>query len=135
MANVTVVLHRPEIANLVSWNGQVGAAVGRLAAETVALQKVYAPKKTGKLAASVRFSRKRYARGIGFEAGSTVKYALYQETGTPPHIIRAKRAGMLTFFWPKVGHVVHFRSVRHPGNPGTHFLERGMDHAIRAWSG
>lgn len=127
MANVRVVLHHAEIAHLTSWSGDVGRAIGRLAEETRWWQRVFAPKRTGKLAASIRVKRRRYARGIGFEAGSDLKYAIYQERGTYPHIIRA-RPGHELKFGGTYAHVVH-----HPGNRATHFLERGLDQAMRMW--
>lgn len=125
--NVRVVLHHAEINHLKSWNGDVGHAVNRLAVKTLWWQKIFAPKRTGRLAASIKLKRRRFSRGIGFESGSNVKYALYQERGTFPHIIRADPGKVLEFG----GHFA--KVVHHPGNRATHFLERGLDQAVREW--
>jgi hypothetical protein len=127
MANVRVVLHHAEIAHLTSWSGDVGRAVDRLGRETIWWQRIFAPKRTGRLAASLKLKRKRFARGIGFEAGSDVHYAIYQERGTHPHIIRAQPGHALKF-GGRYAQVVH-----HPGNRATHFLERGLDQALKMW--
>lgn len=46
---------------------------------------------------------------------SKPKHALFLDKGTKPHEIRAKRAKVLAFFWPKVGSMVFTRRVSHPG--------------------
>lgn len=39
------------------------------------------------------------------------------EHGAPAHVIRPRRAGgLLVFYWPKLGRIVGFRFVNHPGN-------------------
>jgi len=50
-------------------------------------------------------------------------YAAAVHMGAKPHPIVAKNAPFLVFFWPKVGHVVHFRRVNHPGNKPMPFLQ------------
>jgi hypothetical protein len=50
-------------------------------------------------------------------------YAAAVHFGARPHPIVARRAKFLRFFWPKVGHVVFFRRVNHPGNKSMPFLE------------
>lgn len=49
------------------------------------------------------------------------KYAAPIDKGAGPHPIAARRAPYLVFFWPRVGHVVRFRKVRHPGNRAFRF--------------
>lgn len=51
-------------------------------------------------------------------------HALYVEENTRPHIIRAKNGPLLVFYWGKVGKVVAFPQVSHPGTTGQHFLTR-----------
>lgn len=63
-------------------------------------------------------------RGI---VGNTAPHAQWPsgggiETGTRPHPIRARRAPMLVFYWPKVGRVVRFKAVNHPGTKSYHIL-------------
>lgn len=48
--------------------------------------------------------------------GSTLDYAATVSLGSQPHLIRARRAKTLKFFWNKVGHVVYPVKVNHPGN-------------------
>lgn len=56
------------------------------------------------------------------KVGSEDPIALLHHEGTPPHIIRARRAPMLVFYWPKVGQVVAFKKVNHPGTFPNHYL-------------
>ena len=53
-------------------------------------------------------------------------YATFYNDGTRPHQIRAKNAPMLVFYWAKVGHVVAFPKVNHPGTKPTHFLSGAL---------
>lgn len=50
-------------------------------------------------------------------------FAIAVHQGARPHEIRARRAPRLVFFWPKVGRVVAFKKVDHPGNKAMPFLE------------
>lgn len=132
---VLVVIDEPELLRFRSWEGELGRAFGRLELETTWRAKQNAHKKTGKLAASITSKRKTYTNGnLGFEVGSwTVKYAAIHELGSKPHIIAAKKAPALVFFWPKVGHWVAFKSVHHPGTKGYHYLENALEAALRIW--
>ena len=47
----------------------------------------------------------------------------YLLDGTRPHEIRAVRANALRFYWPKVGKVVFFKRVWHPGTKPSKFVE------------
>jgi len=47
----------------------------------------------------------------------------YLLDGTRPHEIRAVRANALRFYWPKVGKVVFFKRVWHPGTKPSKFHE------------
>lgn len=40
----------------------------------------------------------------------------YLEGGTKPHVIEARNASVLAFFWPKIGGMFYGRKVNHPGN-------------------
>lgn len=53
-------------------------------------------------------------------------YATFVDQGTKPHEIRAKNAPVLSFFWPKVGTMVAFRKVNHPGGKPTNFLSGAL---------
>lgn len=54
--------------------------------------------------------------------GRDAPYAIPVHEGSRPHIIRARRAPMLRFFWEKAGRNVAFRSVNHPGVAPRPFL-------------
>ena len=56
--------------------------------------------------------------------GRGANYALIEEYGSRPHIIRARRRKMLRF--PSGGGVVFRRQVRHPGTTGTLFMTRSL---------
>lgn len=58
-----------------------------------------------------------------------VPYAASVHEGARPHVIRAKHAPMLSFYWPKVGRQVFFKSVNHPGNRPNPFL-RNAAHRV-----
>jgi hypothetical protein len=55
-----------------------------------------------------------------------VPYARYVHNGTSQHVIRASRAPFLVFFWEKIGEVVAFKQVTHPGNKPNPFLIRAL---------
>lgn len=143
MATVRIVLYRPVIEHMRSWEGDIGRSVSRLADMIAAAQRIQAPKKTGKLVASIAVGRKtRAPLGIQVQVGASPSqrktgYAYWTSEGARPHRITPKasnRTGYLVFFWPKVGHVVRFRSVNHPGirNP-THWVMHGADAGMGAW--
>ena len=49
------------------------------------------------------------------------------ERGSPAHIIRPRRVGgLLVFYWPKVGKIVGFRFVHHPGNQPKPWWKRAL---------
>jgi hypothetical protein len=115
------------------WSGPVGRSTERLAKETVFRIKALMNRRTGAMIAGTHYKKGKWSRGIEFQAGSDVDYTLYMDQGTKPHTIAAKNAPYLVFFWPKVGRVVHFKSVQHPGTKPYKFLERGLELALRMW--
>jgi hypothetical protein len=101
-------------------------AVRKMGRRWVAYAQDEAPKSptsTGRFWRGIRF--RTYVRGseIGFTATSPQPLGTYIVKGTKPHIIRAKFAKALYFFWPRGGGKYYSRkSVRHPGtkpNPYT----------------
>lgn len=88
-----------------------------------------APKRTGEFAAKINYRT--------FSSGDVDSFSVYVPKplgdwileGTKPHIIRARRAKFLRFYWPKVGAVVYRRSVNHPGTKANPFMSR----AYRRW--
>lgn len=59
---------------------------------------------------------------ITFVVGSDDPIALLHHEGTQPHVIAARRKPRLVFFWPKVGRVVSFKRVNHPGTKPNRYL-------------
>lgn len=49
------------------------------------------------------------------------------ESGSVPHDIEAVNAPMLVFFWEKMGRVVAFKKVHHPGFPGRSYMQSSLD--------
>lgn len=61
-----------------------------------------------------------------------VPQAATTDKGARPHIIRPKRAnGLLVFYWPKVGQVVAFPYVNHPGNAAHPWWEAVLTDAFK----
>lgn len=87
-----------------------------------------APVDTGKMRASTSVSVRREGRGFRFTARAETEYASFTSKPTRPHVIRPRRAGgVLVFYWPVAGGVVHFRHVNHPGTRGTGWWERTLE--------
>ena len=140
---VVVIMDPVAMAAFTSWDGEIGRSFYVIAQQVRVMQIAAAPKKTGRLAASITVGAKnRWAGGIECNVGAGVGsiggagtggriggegYAIYQESGTRRHSITPRDPnGFMTFYWPKVGHVVHFKHVNHPGNKGLHYADRGM---------
>ena len=133
MAKSYVVMDPVAVNYFRSWAGPLGRSVNRLAKETEWRGSVYANYRTGKLKQSIQTKRGKWKRGIEFKTGSDVDYALYVHEGTKPHEIKAKNAPYLVFYWPKVGKVVHFKRVWHPGTRAYKYLTRAQEAAMRMW--
>lgn len=61
-----------------------------------------------------------------WQVGSADPIAFLHHEGTPPHVIVASRKPFLVFYWPKVGKVVRFRSVNHPGTKPNRYLTNAL---------
>jgi hypothetical protein len=130
---VVVNIDDAALAKFQGWEGPIGRSVDRLAKDTVFFQRAFANKKSGAMAAGMHYKRGHWSRGIQFEAGTDVPYAAANDQGAKPHKIVAKNAPYLVFFWPKVGRVVHFKSVNHPGNKAYGWAMRGLERAVNIW--
>lgn len=64
--------------------------------------------------------------GPVMQIGSDDPVALWHHEGTQPHIIRAKNAPKLVFYWARVGKVVAFVQVHHPGTKPNRFLVNAL---------
>lgn len=91
-----------------------------------------APKRTGRLAASIDVKMKIRPLGIVVEVGTGLSYARYQHDGTgihgPRHRPIKARPGHVMVFGGSGGRTVFTRSVA--GTPATKFLERALLAAV-----
>lgn len=102
-------------------------------------------KETQKVATQARLLAPKPGQGQGYATGETVlsiktegptlgrrgpestvvadnDHSLFVHEGTKPHIIRARYAPKMVFFWRKAGRVVYRKTVRHPGTRPNPFL-------------
>lgn len=96
--------------------------------------KARAPVKTGKLRDSIvkRFVEE-FPTGLGIRVVATAKYAVYVHEGTKAHIIAAKDAKALAFFWangPRGPGLYFFKQVNHPGTWPHPFLREALQFSI-----
>lgn len=61
----------------------------------------------------------------------TAPQAVYTEYGTEPHVIVPRGPYPLRFYWPKVGRVVYFWKVNHPG---SHKHDGWFSKTVAQWS-
>lgn len=88
-----------------------------------------APRRTGALKTSIH---SEFIRKYGLPAvrvGSSLKYAYAQHEGAGPHVIRAKRGGVLVFQGDQG--IIRTSAVNHPGNKPTKYLSRALKAAYR----
>lgn len=94
--------------------------------------KVNVPVRTGHLGQSIREDPQAWPGPLHVSGGVTAHadYAAAVHQGSRPHVIRAKRAKALSFFWH--GQQVFFKSVNHPGAKGRPFLLNAARQVIAA---
>lgn len=108
------------------------ALVSRVVRETTNLAKARAPRDTGRLANSIGSSVTDTPARVRGVVGTRVKYALPIHEGAEAHKIRPRNpGGTLKFYWARVGAVVYFKSVNHPGVGATPFLTSSLADAAR----
>lgn len=151
-SNVTVVMDEAAVDYFRSWEGPLGRSINRLAKETLWRGTLLAPigsaadfamastipykkprRPPGHLKEKMNLKKGKWAKGISFEVGSDAHYALYVHEGTKAYPISVKRANALVFWWPRVGRIVHFKSVMHPATHGNPWLTRALERAMRMW--
>jgi hypothetical protein len=90
------------------------------------------PYATGRLAHSISREVTNVPNGVRGRVGSPLRYAASAQDGAEAHIILPHRPPWaLRFFWRKVGHVVMFKKVNHPGQPGKHYLTEPLKEIAR----
>lgn len=63
---------------------------------------------------------------IRSKVGSRKKYAASVSEGAHPHVIRARKAKVLAFYWNVKGQTVFFPKVNHPGQRANRYLQRAV---------
>lgn len=82
-----------------------------------------APRKTGDLRDGIKGKLRITGTSVVYTVTGNDQKTMLLHQGAKRHAIVAKRGGpMLRFYWPKVGRVVTFHSVNHPGFGGRKFL-------------
>ena len=129
MATATVHMESPErVAAII--RPDVERSMETKVRRVTAAARRLAPKKTGKLRASIRMDRRdaqgRFsvggrARIASYEVSANTPYAGYVHNGTRPHIIRVRNARVLTDGVNFFGQV-----VRHPGTRPQPFLTQAL---------
>lgn len=130
--HVTIRLHRLNIRNI--GIGSARKLVEKVTSEVYFLAQLDSrgPYSTGRTAASM--TRRVYTVGstVHGDVRANTPYSHIAHDGARPHIIRPRRpGGKLVFYWRKVGHVVNFPYVSHPGMRGKHFLSGPMERVGR----
>lgn len=83
--------------------------------------------KSGAVRNSIQVSRKVTATRYVVTISATHRRALLEHDGAKRHDIDQRPGGpVLRFFWDRVGHVVFFRHVDHPGTKGSQFLTKPL---------
>lgn len=82
--------------------------------------------KTGELDQSIKVVALGSGPRYRLHAEAPVVQASTTNKGARPHVIRARNARTLSFYWPKVGRVVNPVSVNHPGNKGSGWWDKVM---------
>jgi hypothetical protein len=130
--NVTIRLNRLDLRNLAIRSAT--KLIEKVTTQVVVEAKLDSrgPYSTGRTAASI--TKRVYVEGnrVYGDVRAGTRYAHIAHNGARPHIIRARRpGGNLRFYWRKVGHVVTFPYVSHPGMQGKHFLSGPMERVGR----
>lgn len=123
MARVTARVDINE-GSLEQQTGQIFRGFHRSLTRRIANQaRADVPVKTGNLGRSIGELPQEY-RPFHVSGGveATADYAVFVHEGTRPHIIRARNAKALHFFWEWGNREVFAKSVHHPGTRARPFL-------------
>ena len=81
--------------------------------------------RSGKTAHSTEGLVIKTRRGHVLRLRNKSKIALFMDRGTRKHPIKARRGGMLRFYWAKQGRWFTGKRVMHPGTKAYHFVRTG----------
>ena len=85
-----------------------------------------APEKTGEFKGKISYRTYQGTSKIGLKISLPLPLGLFIVGGTKEHPIPLVAGGKtLRFYWPKMGRIVFFKSVWHPGTKPNPFLVRG----------
>ena len=84
-------------------------------------------RKPGALRDSINKRVVSSSAGVTVEVGTDDPVGLFQEQGTPPHIIVPKGKTPLLFFLKGDSEVTAAMVVHHPGTPAKHWLTKALD--------
>jgi len=122
-------IHEAQFAELTRGkNGDVAKDLSKRAERLRLLAVRQVGKDTGKLAASMRVSKRYDPHGPVAYVGSDSRIALLHHNGTPPHPIAAKPGRMLRF--SHRGKVVYARKVMHPGTRPNRYLTDNLRRVV-----
>lgn len=126
-----------------TWNqGSVGKHLKKIVRETRAVSEIEAPKLggPGKGRTKINYATGQLVAGIVTQEGfhgtkkdlegkviSTAPHSAAVHEGTRPHVIKAKRAPKLVFFWARKGRIFRGDEVHHPGTPPIPFLRKALE--------
>lgn len=85
---------------------------------------------TGKMAASITTDPVPGGPDLAISVIINSSHAIFVHEGTRPHGIKVRNAPMLRFFWDRVGHVVEFKEVNHPGSKANPFLRNALNAVV-----
>jgi len=88
--------------------------------------RVTSPVRHGVLRASHSMSMRVRLTAVIGRVEARAKYAQLVHNGTRPHIIRARRATHLAFYWKRKGRFVVAKQVRHPGTRPRPWMFRSL---------
>lgn len=131
MADAEVVIDQTELQRVVMGESTTFAVGLRRRIFTTAGE--LAPQRSGRLKRAISEDPVTSRGPWEIETGVSVKvrHAAPVHNGARPHVIRARNAPVLAFYWPKVGRDVFFRSVNHPGNRAQPFLSNAA-HRVKS---
>ena len=113
-------------ASETSWLAEAGVIVENAIEANIAAQGLI---DSGDLIGSGRvFNQTAHGVTVGF--GQGLDYAAAIENGSEPHVIEAKNAEYLKFYWEREGVMFYGPRVNHPGNRPYKFMRNGSEQAM-----
>lgn len=119
---VTVRLDRSAVLSIAA--SRVSPHVAETTRMALNRMRVTAPKRTGRMANSLRMTMRATRTAVIGTITASPKYTHFVERGTRPHVIRARRKRALKFHG-RNGLVI-VKSVKHPGTKPRPFMFRSL---------